>query len=189
MEKIFNESLDASIELAVGLKDVLAITEELGRTYADLDEVQLRAAASNAVLLASVTDMTSDTAVSGLIAITQAYNIAIEDSISVVDALNVVNNNYAIGAADLSRSLERSAAAAAEVGVSFENLIGYTTAVKTSTRESGSVIGNSLKTIVIGVVVGILTFGYTVLFGDGSLEYLHVTTFEGLYLNRAPRKR
>ena len=149
MEKIFNESLGASLELAVGLKDVLAITEELGRTYADLDEVQLRAAASNAVLLASVTDMTSDTAVSGLIAITQAYNIAIEDSISVVDALNVVNNNFAIGAADLSKSLERSASAAAEVGVSFENLIGYTTAIKTSTRESGSVIGNSLKTIVI----------------------------------------
>lgn len=149
MEKIFNESLEASIELAVGLKDVLAITEELGRTYADLDEVQLRAAASNAVLLASVTDMSSETAVSGLIAITQAYNIAIEDSISVVDALNVVNNNFAIGAADLSRSLERSASAAAEVGVSFENLIGYTTAIKTSTRESGSVIGNSLKTIII----------------------------------------
>lgn len=149
MDKIFNESLDAAIELGVGLKDVLAITEELGRTYADLDEVQLRAAASNAVLLASVTDMTSETAVSGLIAITQAYNIAIEDSISVVDALNVVNNNYAIGAADLSRSLERSASAAAEVGVGFANLIGYTTAIKTSTRESGSVIGNSLKTIVI----------------------------------------
>ena len=36
-----------------------------------------------------------------------------------------------------------------------------------------------LKTIVIGVGVGILTFGYTVLFGDGSLEYLNVTTFEG----------
>ena len=149
MEKIFNESLDASINLGAGLKDILAITEELGRTYADLDEAQLRAAASNAVLLSIVTDMTSETAVSGLIAITQAYNIAIEDSILVVDALNVVNNNYAIGAADLSRSLERSASAAAEVGVSFENLIGYTTAIKTSTRESGSVIGNSLKTIVI----------------------------------------
>lgn len=149
LEKIFDESLDASIELAVGLKDVLAVMEELGRTYADLDEMQLKTAASNAVLLASVTDMTSATAVSGLIAITQAYNIAIEDSIDVVDALNIVNNNYAIGAADLSRSLERSASAAAEVGVSFANLIGFTTAIKTSTRESGSVIGNSLKTIVI----------------------------------------
>ena len=146
---LFDKSLEAADNLGVGLKDVLAITEELGRTYADLDETQLQLAASNAVLLASVTDLTSEAAVSGLIAITQAYNIAIEDSISVVDALNVVNNNYAIGADDLSRSLERSASAAAEVGVSFENLIGYTTAIKTSTRESGSVIGNSLKTIVI----------------------------------------
>jgi len=149
MEKIFENSLESSITLAVGLKEVLSVTEELGRTYADLDENQLQLAASNAILLASVTDLTSDSAVSGLIAITQAYNIAIEDSISVVDALNVVNNNYAIGAADLSKSLERSAAAASEVGISFSNLIGYTTAIKTSTRESGSVIGNSLKTIMI----------------------------------------
>ena len=36
-----------------------------------------------------------------------------------------------------------------------------------------------LKTIVIGIGVGVLTFGYTLLFGDGSLEHLHVTTFEG----------
>lgn len=149
LEKVFDLSLSASNMLAVGFEELLAVTEELGRTYSDLDEVQLSLAASNAMLLQSVTDLNADSAISGLIAITQAYNIAIEDSISVVDALNVVNNNYAIGAADLSASLERSAAAASEVGVSFENLIGYTTAIKTSTRESGSVIGNSLKTITV----------------------------------------
>lgn len=36
-----------------------------------------------------------------------------------------------------------------------------------------------LKTIVIGITVGVLAFGYTIFFGNESLEHLHVTTFEG----------
>jgi H+/Cl- antiporter ClcA len=36
-----------------------------------------------------------------------------------------------------------------------------------------------LKTIIIGVLVGVLAFGYTLFFGNDSLEYLHITTFEG----------
>ena len=36
-----------------------------------------------------------------------------------------------------------------------------------------------VKTIVIGIVVGVLSFVYTILFGDGSLEHLHITTFDG----------
>ncbi len=36
-----------------------------------------------------------------------------------------------------------------------------------------------LKTILIGVIVGILAFVYSILAGDGALEYLHITSFEG----------
>jgi len=36
-----------------------------------------------------------------------------------------------------------------------------------------------LKTIAIGIGVGVLAFGYTLLFGDGTLEHLHITTFDG----------
>ncbi|WP_180827345.1 phage tail tape measure protein [Bacillus sp. UMB0728] len=47
----------------------------------------------------------------------------------------------------MSTALMKSAGAAQTYGVSLENTLGFATAIGQVTRESGSIIGNSLKSI------------------------------------------
>lgn len=56
-------------------------------------------------------------------------------------------NNFAITTQQLGTALMRSAGAANTYQVSLEKSIGYTAAIGEVTRESGSIIGNSLKSI------------------------------------------
>lgn len=61
--------------------------------------------------------------------------------------LNQVDNDYSVTTKNLADSLSKSAAAAATYGVSLDELLAYTTAIGTVTRETGSILGNSLKSI------------------------------------------
>lgn len=57
------------------------------------------------------------------------------------------DNQYSITTKDLALSLNKAAQSSATYGASLDQLVGYTTAIGSSTRESGSIVGNSLKTI------------------------------------------
>ncbi|MNF99589.1 Phage-related minor tail protein [compost metagenome] len=60
----------------------------------------------------------------------------------------VKRNNFAISTKDLSDGIRRAAATAKTFGVDINELTGYIAAIGSTTRESGSVIGNGLKTII-----------------------------------------
>ncbi|WP_276537502.1 phage tail tape measure protein [Bacillus infantis] len=62
--------------------------------------------------------------------------------------LNELDNNYAITTKDLSDGLRKSASTAKVFGVEMQDLLSYITAIGSTTRESGSIIGNGLKTII-----------------------------------------
>jgi len=57
------------------------------------------------------------------------------------------DNKNAISSQDLALSMTKAASTAKTFGVSLDELLGYTTAIGVATRESGSIVGNSLKTI------------------------------------------
>src|SRR5699024_12169589 len=57
------------------------------------------------------------------------------------------DNNYVITTQQLAQAIERSAGTAQVYGSTLERTIGYTTAIGEVTRESGKVIGNSLKSV------------------------------------------
>ncbi|WP_117595754.1 phage tail tape measure protein, partial [Bacillus paralicheniformis] len=76
-----------------------------------------------------------------------AFNISASESIHIVDALNEVDNNYAISTKQLAEAMSRSASTARTFGVTLEENVGNITAIGAVTMESGSIIGNSLKTI------------------------------------------
>ncbi|MEC1437217.1 phage tail tape measure protein [Bacillus sonorensis] len=48
---------------------------------------------------------------------------------------------------DLANSIRKAGATASTFSVDLNDLIGYTTAVASTTRESGNIVGNALKTI------------------------------------------
>ena len=58
------------------------------------------------------------------------------------------DNNFAVTSQGLAQSLSKAGESAQLYGASLDNVIGYTTAIQTATKESGNVIGNSLKSTI-----------------------------------------
>lgn len=141
------------------LRSSIGLANELGRTIRDVneamigfarqgyDEEETIALSKSAVLAQNISELTAkesvDTLTSGMI----NFNIAAEDSIRIVDSLNEVDNNFATTTRDLSLSINKAGSAAKTFGVTLDELLGHTTAIQMSTRETGNIVGNSLKTI------------------------------------------
>jgi TP901 family phage tail tape measure protein len=67
-------------------------------------------------------------ATSDLISILKAFDLQADDSISVVDKLNEVANNYAISSGGLGQALKNSASAMGDAGNSLDQTIAMITA-------------------------------------------------------------
>lgn len=144
---------DGAISTTEALEQSVASAEKLGNRISEVNDGMIAFArqgyrgddlfdmTDNATVMSNVSDLSVEESASGLTAAMKGFNIEAKDSLHIVNALNEVDNNYAITTAQLSQSLERSAGAASAYGVSLENTIGYTTAIGEVTRESGSVIG------------------------------------------------
>lgn len=145
----FNDLLQTSIDLGDTLSnkisDILQMTGDFGRM--GFDESELSTLTKTAQVLQNVSDLTPTDTVNTLTAAMLNFNIAAGDSISIADKLNEVDNNYAVSTMDLANSIRKAGSTASTFGVELNDLIGYTTAIASTTRESGNIVGNSLKTI------------------------------------------
>ncbi len=68
-------------------------------------------------------------------------------AVEVADKLTAVSIRFAVTANDLDEGVRRAGAAAATVGVEFNNLIGFIAAAQEATRRGGRVIGTGLRTV------------------------------------------
>jgi TP901 family phage tail tape measure protein len=145
----FNDMLEQSIvnveNLSGKLGDYMNLVAEFGRM--GFDSVDTLDMSNTAQMLTNISDLTADESVSSLVAAMKAFNITAEESVAIADKLNEVDNQYSITTKDLAQSMNKSASTARVFGASLEELLGYTTAIGSATRESGNVVGNSLKTI------------------------------------------
>lgn len=141
------------------LEDSNEIADKLGTTMTQVNDAftgfarqgyrgeDLKDITEVATLLGNVSTMGMEDAMSKLTSAMKVFNISAKDSIKIVDSLNEVDNAYAITTDDLANAIARAGGSANTFGVSMEQLIGHTTAIGQVTRESGSIVGNSLKTI------------------------------------------
>lgn len=142
------------------LKESIDLADRLGNTITQLNEGfanfvrqgyrgdGLIAMTEAATLFSNISEMSVEEAADGLTSIVNGFSdIADVDVMKAVDAINEVDNNFAITSQNIVASMQRSVGAAETFGVSLEQLIGMTVAIGETTRESGSIIGNSLKTI------------------------------------------
>lgn len=144
-----NELLEESIRLA----------DQLGNKVSQINEGLIEFArqgfegdalikiAEFATLMSNVSDLTVEESASSLTAAINAFSLEAENAIQVVDALNEVDNNFAISTQDLSQVIQKAAGTANTFNVSLEAMIGHATAIGQVTRESGNIIGTSLKSI------------------------------------------
>ena len=97
-------------------------------------------------IYSNVGDVDDDTAVGDLVSIMHAFNIEASDSISIVDKLNEVSNNYSVSASDLGTGLKNSASALNLAGNSIDQTIAMITAMN-SVVQDASESGNALKVL------------------------------------------
>ncbi len=140
----YNNLLKESIDLSNKLGNTVTETQQAMNEWARQGEVDstLSDLAETAVVATNISDIQDTTeAVGVLTAARKAYNIEASDSMSIIDKLNEVDNNFSITTRDLALSMQRGASVAAIYNVSLDELIGMTTAIGQVTRESGNVIG------------------------------------------------
>ncbi|SDX95944.1 phage tail tape measure protein [Thermoactinomyces sp. DSM 45892] len=147
IDTLFQGAIQLSSELGNNLHDVMKSLAEFTRTFGDFNERQLLAITKTATLMSNVSDLSAPEATESLVGTMNAFNISAEESIRIVDALNQVDNDYAISTKQLAEGLSKSASTARTFGVSMEESVGHITAIGAVTMESGKVIGNGLKTI------------------------------------------
>jgi len=143
IEEMFRGAINTATELGQKITDVndaLIMATQAG--YSAQEALDLT---RTSVLAANVSDLKPEEAMNDLIGAMTAFNIEAKDSIRIVDVLNETDNNYAVTVRQLADSLSHASSAAETYGASLEQLTGYTTAIAEVTRESGSVIGNMLK--------------------------------------------
>lgn len=103
--------------------------------------------AESTQILLNVSEFTDvSAATDSLISTVQAFKYTAEESMSVVDILNTIGNNYAISTADLAQSLTKSSSALVAANGTLEEAVALTAAANTTIQDA-DVVGTALKTI------------------------------------------
>jgi TP901 family phage tail tape measure protein len=151
--------MDQGTNFTKMLQDSTNMAKEFGRTITEVNEAmigfarggfdqkQIQDLTKTAIIMSNVSDLNVEQSMDNLTSAMTQFNIAAENSMSIVDKLNEVDNNYAITTADLAAAISRAGSTAQTFGITLDELVGNVTAIGVATRESGEVIGNSLKTI------------------------------------------
>jgi TP901 family phage tail tape measure protein len=95
---------------------------------------------ASVVLGKDVTSVAED-----LTAAVRAYNIPMEESLTIVDKWMKVQKNFAVTATDLAEATKKAGATASSFGISYDKFLGDITAIIEVTRKSGSEAGNALQ--------------------------------------------
>ncbi|WP_216638209.1 phage tail tape measure protein, partial [Brevibacillus brevis] len=145
----FNELMSNTVELANtygrSLTEAQDALIEFGKAGFEAEQALQM---TNATLLgANVTGLKTGQMAEYLTGALVQFNLSAQESTKVIDKLNEVDNNFSVTSLGLAQSIAKAGESAQTFGVTLDELIGMTTAIGQATRESGNVIGNSLKTV------------------------------------------
>ena len=119
---------------------------EFGRMYKDAESINQLTKTS--VMGANVMDnVTSAEVAKGLTTIVTSMKLEAQDSMKILDSMNEIQNNYRVGADDLLLALSEVGSVAYTSGAELEKVQGYITAISVATGESGSEVGNALRSV------------------------------------------
>lgn len=144
--QLLSESIELSKELGNNVHDVLATISGFARA-GDYTKNQLLDLAKTATIASNVSDLTPEQAMNDMIATMNVFKIEATDTMSIIDKMNEVDNNFAVSTRQISEAMSKASGVAAQFGVSIDELIGDITSISSVTFESGNIIGRALKTI------------------------------------------
>lgn len=102
---------------------------------------------ADAMTLVRIGGTDTETAVKALTATLNTFNEVGLDSTAILNKIATVDTKFSVSGNVIAEALTRVASTAKDAGVSFDRLIGITTALQQITSRGGSVIGNALKSI------------------------------------------
>lgn len=133
-----------AVELHTTMTDLIDQITTWSKLGYGLNEAQNLAQVS--MMYSKVGDVDNETAVKDLVATMKAYNMTAEESIRIVDMLDVLNNKYAVSAKDLGAGLSRVASAMAVSNTSLEKSLSLITGGAEITQDAEN-IATALKVI------------------------------------------
>lgn len=142
----YNQFLESSNksahELGRSISSLVEQTANWAKLGFSLDEAEQLAKISS--IYANVGEVDNDTAVSDMVTAMKAFNIEASNSITIVDMLNKLGNEFATSAAALGDGLSRSASAMATSGTDINKTLAMLTG-GTEITQNASEFGNFLK--------------------------------------------
>lgn len=140
--QFLDSASDSAHELGRSISSLVEQTANWAKLGFSLDEAEQLAKISS--IYANVGEVDNDTAVSDMVTAMKAFNIEASDSITIVDKLNKLGNEYATSAAALGDGLSRSASAMATSGTDINKTLAMLTG-GTEITQNSSEFGNFLK--------------------------------------------
>lgn len=142
----YNQFLESSSksahELGRSISSLVEQTANWAKLGFSLDEAEQLAKISS--IYANVGEVDNDTAVSDMVTAMKAFNIEASESITIVDMLNKLGNEFATSAAALGDGLSRSASAMSTSGTDINKTLAMLTG-GTEITQNASEFGNFLK--------------------------------------------
>lgn len=142
----YNQFLESSSksahELGRSISSLVEQTANWAKLGFSLDEAEQLAKISS--IYANVGEVDNDTAVSDMVTAMKAFNIEVSNSITIIDMLNKLGNEFATSAAALGDGLSHSASAMATAGTDLNKTLAMLTG-GTEITQNASEFGNFLK--------------------------------------------
>ena len=149
LAKLGKTSFDSASKYGKKASDYLVGVQEMYRAgfqnAPEMSELSILAQAAGA--------LSSDAANDYLIATDAAYSFkgSIEKLNAVLDSQNYITNNAAVAMQDMADATSEAASVAAQYGIDIDELSALIAVAVSKTRESGSEVGNALKSIFINL--------------------------------------
>lgn len=145
-DKFLTNATERAKTLGATLSDAVTASADFARLGYNIEEAEKLTDA--AIVYKNVGDGIEDIsdASESIISTMQAFGIAAEDAMTIVDKFNEVGNNYAISSQGVGEALIRSAAAMHSANNSLDETIAIATAANTVTQDPEKV-GTALKTL------------------------------------------
>ena len=144
--RFINNAASRSKKVGADLVDIIKATSDYSRLGYDLSTSEELADAS--IIYKNVGDGIANIneASESIISTMQAFGVAAQDAISIVDKFNEVGNNFAISSKGIGDALLNSASAMSAANSTLDETIGLITAANTVIQDPDKV-GTALKTV------------------------------------------
>lgn len=147
LQDFYYESNNIARQLGVTTEEVITQASSWSRLGYNTKETAIEMAKLSSEMALISPGLSTEDAQSGLVSIMKAYSVEVDDvTRKILDNINIIGNNFATSNAEIITGLQKSSAAMAAMGSTFEENVSLFTAGQ-SIIQDASTVGNALRSI------------------------------------------